>query len=158
MNNDFRERRYRHPRNIGAKASHIFGMFLVGIGFSLLFALVFGLLVMWLWNWLIPGIFGGGVGEIGYFEAFGLVILARLLFGGFGPHHPDRWRKDSRYSFEHPGPGHFFEGNEKPFKKWHQYRDFWQDEGKTAFDTYIERLEKEKEAGSGGEDDGGKQS
>ena len=44
--------------------------------------LVVGLLtaapLMWLWNWLIPKLFG--LPEVGYFEAFGLLFLTKLLF------------------------------------------------------------------------------
>ncbi len=43
---------------------------------------LFGAVVMWLWNWLIPPIFG--LATIGYLQALGLLILARILFGGFG--------------------------------------------------------------------------
>ena len=43
-------------------------------------ALGFGLVTMWLWNALIPAIFG--VGEITFIQAIGLLILSRVLFGG----------------------------------------------------------------------------
>ena len=49
--------------------------------FSLLaFALAWA--TMLLWNWLIPALFNGP--EITYVQAAGLMILGRLLFGGFG--------------------------------------------------------------------------
>ena len=34
-------------------------------------------IIMLLWNWLLPGIFG--LATIGYFKAFGLYLLARLF-------------------------------------------------------------------------------
>lgn len=40
-----------------------------------------GWLVMSLWNWLMPALFGLKV--IGYWQAAGLMVLSRLLFGGF---------------------------------------------------------------------------
>jgi hypothetical protein len=40
-----------------------------------------GWLVMSLWNWLMPGLFG--LKAIGYWQAVGLMVLSRLLFGGF---------------------------------------------------------------------------
>lgn len=40
------------------------------------------LIVMTLWNTLIPVIFGLKV--ITYFQAMGLLVLSRILFGGFG--------------------------------------------------------------------------
>jgi hypothetical protein len=42
---------------------------------------VLGLLVMGLWNWLVPPLFRGP--QIGYLQALGLLILARLLIGGW---------------------------------------------------------------------------
>ena len=40
--------------------------------------------VMSLWNWLVPMLFKGPA--LGYWEALGLLVLARLLFGGLRPH------------------------------------------------------------------------
>jgi hypothetical protein len=44
---------------------------------------VFSVAAMFLWNALMPGIFGLSV--LSYWQAAGLVILARILFGGLGP-------------------------------------------------------------------------
>lgn len=45
---------------------------------------VFGLVVMALWNWLMPALFG--LAQIGFWQAVALVILSRILFGGLrGP-------------------------------------------------------------------------
>lgn len=46
-----------------------------------------GGLVMWLWNWLMPLIFG--LPSLTFWQAVGLVVLCRLLVGnvGFGGHH-----------------------------------------------------------------------
>lgn len=41
-----------------------------------------GAVVMWLWNALIPEIFGAS--QITWFQALGLLVLARLLVGGRG--------------------------------------------------------------------------
>jgi len=49
-----------------------------------LFVAIFGELVMHLWNWLMPALFGWHT--IGFWQAFGLLILCRILFGGFGGH------------------------------------------------------------------------
>jgi hypothetical protein len=43
----------------------------------------FSLAVMLLWNALLPAIIG--VAVINYWQALGLLVLARILFGGFGP-------------------------------------------------------------------------
>jgi len=51
---------------------------------ALLFFAVFGFVVKWLWNWLMPGLFG--LRLIGYWQAVGILILSKILFGGFrGP-------------------------------------------------------------------------
>jgi hypothetical protein len=39
--------------------------------------------VMALWNWLMPALFTGAH-EIGYVQAFGLLVLSKILFSGFG--------------------------------------------------------------------------
>jgi len=45
------------------------------VGFSLLLALP----AMWLWNWLMPAIFG--LPTVTYWQALGLCLLFRFLFG-----------------------------------------------------------------------------
>jgi hypothetical protein len=47
-----------------------------------LFVWVFGEIIMRLWNWLLPPLFGWHV--ITFWQALGLLILCRILFGGFG--------------------------------------------------------------------------
>ena len=44
------------------------------------FALVLGLAVMWLWNWLMPTLFG--LPQLTYLQAVGLLVLSHLLFRG----------------------------------------------------------------------------
>lgn len=44
----------------------------------------FGWIVMLLWNWLMPEIFG--MPSIGFWQAVGLLVLCRILFGGIGGH------------------------------------------------------------------------
>jgi hypothetical protein len=45
----------------------------------------FGFVVMWLWNWLIPGLFSGP--ELNYWQTIGLLILSKILFSGVGHGH-----------------------------------------------------------------------
>jgi len=40
-----------------------------------------GVVVMLLWNWLLPAL--AGWSEIGFWQALGLLALCRILFGGF---------------------------------------------------------------------------
>jgi Ca2+/H+ antiporter, TMEM165/GDT1 family len=42
---------------------------------------LFGYVVMSLWNGLVPPIFGGRV--ITFWQALGILVLSRILFGGF---------------------------------------------------------------------------
>jgi hypothetical protein len=42
-------------------------------------AIFIGLLVMWLWNWLMPVIFN--LPTISYVQAYGLTVLFQLLIG-----------------------------------------------------------------------------
>lgn len=48
---------------------------------GIVFVIAFGGIVMLLWNWLIPSIFN--LREITFWEALGLLLLGKLLFGGF---------------------------------------------------------------------------
>jgi len=48
----------------------------------LFFIAVGGGIVLLLWNWLLPPLFGWP--EIGFWQALGLLALCRILFGGFG--------------------------------------------------------------------------
>jgi hypothetical protein len=50
--------------------------------FAVLAAAVLSIGVMSLWNWLMPAIFGSRL--ITFWQALGLLVLARLLFGRFG--------------------------------------------------------------------------
>jgi hypothetical protein len=47
-----------------------------------LFVFVGGEIVMRLWNWLLPSMFGFPV--LTFWKALGLLVLCRLLFGGLG--------------------------------------------------------------------------
>ena len=50
----------------------------------LLFVVIGGEVVLHLWNWLLPRLFGWR--EITFWQALGLLALCRILFGGFGFH------------------------------------------------------------------------
>jgi len=47
----------------------------------ILMALLFSLPTMWLWNWLMPTIFG--LTKIGFSQALGINILCGLLFKSY---------------------------------------------------------------------------
>ena len=56
-------------------------MVLLGI---LLFMAIGGGVVMQLWNWLLPTLFGWR--QVTFWQALGLLALCRILFGGLGRH------------------------------------------------------------------------
>ena len=60
---------------------------------GIVFVIAFGWVVMLLWNWLVPSIFN--LREITFWEALGLLLLGKLLFGGF--HGKDRSRNSMRW-------------------------------------------------------------
>ena len=70
---------------------------LLGIGFGICgigFLAFFGFIVMLLWNWLMPDIFG--LKKITYWQAWGLLVLCSILFKGFNfkdNNSPDRKRR-----------------------------------------------------------------
>lgn len=58
------------------------GLFLMFVAFAALMVTVVGLVVMGLWNWLVPTLFAGPA--IGWLQAIGLFALGRILFGSWG--------------------------------------------------------------------------
>jgi hypothetical protein len=54
----------------------------------LLFIAIGGEVVLQLWNWLLPLLFGWR--QINFWQALGLLALCRILFGGFGFHGSSR--------------------------------------------------------------------
>ena len=65
---------------------------------------VFGFVVMTLWNWLVPPIIGWHT--IGFWQAIGLLILSKLLFGGFHgrPGRGGHWKRRMQERMEHMTP------------------------------------------------------
>lgn len=81
-------------------------------------AFLFGFIVMLLWNWLMPEIFG--LSTITYWQAWGLVILSHILFKAGSWHHDhnhDHGRKKSRNGFKAEFKRKFRKAFEKEFEK-----------------------------------------
>ncbi len=131
--------------HVSRRGLRIVLMVLGGIILAGFFALIFGWLVEILWNWLMPNLFN--FKEITYWQAVGIVLLAKLIFGGFGRHHhpqrndqkfPYKWRSH----FGTRGEWDWQDENWKPggsYKYWKYYDDYWKDEGKKDFEEYLER-------------------
>jgi len=70
----------------------------------------FSYFVMSLWNWLIPDLFGGPL--ISMWQAIGLLLLSKILFGSFNhghsknnkcdnhSHHHDEWKEHIHEKFK----------------------------------------------------------
>ena len=70
----------------------------------LLFIVIGGEVVMKLWNWLLPPLFGWR--QITFWQGLGLLALCRILFGGLGMHGSGRsnFRRRMRDRCEHVTP------------------------------------------------------
>ena len=129
----------------GSKLLHIATHVMVGLLFAVAFALVFAILVKIIWNTIMPAIFD--LKTITFWQAFGMVVLAKLIFGGFGHHIHDRSKKD-RSDFWHKKwhpSAHEMSPPGKFSKEWEYYKQYWQAEGKTAFEAYMDRIGNEKD-------------
>ncbi|MBU8893595.1 MAG: hypothetical protein KOO66_12525 [Bacteroidales bacterium] len=129
------ERVYKHRTHPFLRGLRFFGFIILGAMAAAGFAFIFGYFVMLLWNWLIPTLFG--LTAITFWQAAGIVLLARLIFGGFkhGPGHTksefhkkkffDHWCEKGR--------------KERKFKDWKYFDNYWCDEGEQAYNDYTER-------------------
>jgi hypothetical protein len=52
-----------------------------------------GWVVMLLWNWLMPELFLGAK-QISYLQALGVLLLSKILFGGFRGGRHGRWHEN----------------------------------------------------------------
>jgi len=69
--------------------------------FAVLFVALFSLVVLNLWNWLAPALFGWH--RITFWQALGVLILSRILFGGL-----------------RGGPARHWYGRRRMMERWHQ--------------------------------------
>ena len=70
----------------------------------LLFITLGGEVVLHLWNWLLPPLFGWR--EITFWQALGILALCRILFGGFGHRgfYRSNFRRRMAERWEHMNP------------------------------------------------------
>ncbi len=106
----------------------IAGWILLGILAITGIAILFGFVVMWLWNWLMPEIFG--LTTITYWQAVGLFILAKFIFGGFGGNSDSSSCDPKSKKDKH---------SKKDFSKWKLYDTYWKEEGEIAYEEYIKK-------------------
>ncbi|WP_298900287.1 hypothetical protein [uncultured Psychroserpens sp.] len=107
----------------------IAGMIIFGIIAITGLAILFGFVIMWLWNWLMPLIFG--LPLLTYWQAVGLFILLKLLLGGCGGGGGKKSSKRSQNECK--------DNSKTDFSKWKYYDKFWKEEGDAYYKRYIER-------------------
>jgi len=146
--------------NPGLAVARIVGLTIAGIVGAVVIAFLFGYFVMLLWNWLLPPLFHAGT--INYWQAFGIVILAKILFGGFGASHHDHGPRRRRWEGGpcgewRPGPHgwkgswHREEGDRDEWapkgshRNWRHYGRYWKDEGKAAFEAWLDKQDKDQD-------------
>lgn len=136
----------RKKSRVARKVAHIVKMIFIGLTMTVIFAFVFGYVIMWLWNWLMPAIFGLGV--ITFWQAFGILIMAKILFGAFGmrPRPPrSKFRNFNGHIADHKRA---FFNDEWDFRchpgNWRSYKKYWDEEGKAAYEEYVKKAEKKK--------------
>ena len=86
------------------RGKRIAKMILIGVPLAALVLVLLTFFVMNLWNWLMPALFGWKV--ITFWQAAGLLILSKILFGGFrgGRGGPGHWRRRMRDRWENMTP------------------------------------------------------
>ncbi|HPJ01727.1 MAG TPA: hypothetical protein PKU80_02675 [Candidatus Limiplasma sp.] len=98
------------------------------------FGLLFGWIIVWLWNWLMPMIFG--LPTITFWQGVGVFILAKILFGGFSSHSDSskssKKKEKGDWSFEWDG-----DTGKGKFGRWEHYDEWWKAEGKDSFERYA---------------------
>lgn len=110
----------------------------IGGIFAIAFIMLFGYITMRLWNWLMPEIFGLII--IDYWQALGIIILAKIFFGGFGNY---KSGKSDNKSKNRRRPQYNNKGFKSDFSNWKYYDKFWEEEGEKAFEEYIKRKQNE---------------
>jgi hypothetical protein len=118
-----------------------------GLLIATLVATIFGLVVEYLWNALMPGLFH--LPYLTWLQSIGLVLLSRLLVGHFGPHHHrgGPWGRHNRGG-DGPWSRHSRGGDNPwsrgPFGAWHdrhQFKDWFEGEGREAFQAWKAKEE-----------------
>ncbi|OIQ39125.1 MAG: hypothetical protein BM563_04755 [Bacteroidetes bacterium MedPE-SWsnd-G1] len=100
------------------------------------FIALFGYVTMRLWNWLMPEIFD--LTTITYWQAIGLLILAKFFFGGLGSERGSKKKKKTKDYCNDDKP-------KRDFSKWKLYDKFWEEEGNEAFNSFVKKERGEDE-------------
>jgi|GEM_PF-166411 len=159
------DRDYRCEREFAKKGVK---KVLMIIGFVILGAalcVLFGFVVMWLWNWLMPMLFG--LKQVTYWQAVGIFALAKILFGGIGgggssddsgPYRhtgkskggiKHQIKSEFKKEFDEEFDKEFDKEYDKSFKKEYNksndsnddydelYENWWEQKGENSFNEYM---------------------
>lgn len=122
------------------KGFRLAGLALFGIIAAGFFAMVFAIIVKELWNWLMPGLFGLPV--ITFLQAFGIILLSRLLVGGWHRGGHDRRNHsdghDHFHRFFDSGPCAIPEDISRDRKS---FVRFWEEQGRSSYEEYRKTRE-----------------
>lgn len=141
-NQDDPQRSQNHRHLTAAKLVRIIGWVVAGVAIACFFALIFGLLVKWLWGLTLTPLFG--VPQLTYWQAVSLIILAKLFFGGVG--HP---HKKPETFFGYQNRHDRFHGSCTESHSFSHYknadgqcdendRKLWRKEGKKVLKDYLD--------------------
>ena len=118
----------------GKSPGVIAGWVILGVlGISAL-AILFGFVIMWLWNWLMPELFG--LPALTYWQAVGIFILGRIIFGSSGSGSSSNCKNDKSSKYSDADCKTESKGS---FSKWKLYDKFWKEEGEQSYNAYVER-------------------
>jgi hypothetical protein len=119
-----------HEFEVESKRSRMYRVLVhlvFGVAVATLIAVVFGYLVMLLWNGVLPHVTAAR--PISYWQAVELLLLTRILVGGLKGH-------GGCHRHRHRNGG----------KSWHQYDRWWKQVGRESFEDFAssskESLEK----------------
>jgi len=113
----------------GRSPGEIAGLIIFGILAISGLAILFGFVIMWLWNWIMPEVFG--LTTLSYWQAVGLFILLKILLGGCGGSSSSSSNSKSKCKTN----------SKSEFSKWKYYDKFWKEEGDVIYKEYVERQE-----------------
>ncbi|WP_375326082.1 hypothetical protein [Flagellimonas sp. GZD32] len=135
------EHKQEFERVVEKKVEHTVKKVVKVIAMIILGTIIFLLanyLLMRLWNWLMPDLFG--VGTVTYWQALGIFILAKLLFGFGGGGGKSKGGSSHKKKMKSSNPCKPWR---RDFNEWKYYDQFWEEEGETAFKSYIEKIKNE---------------
>lgn len=127
----------------------------------------FGFVVKGLWNWLMPELFG--LKEISYWQGIGIMLLAKILFGGIGGNSNSKSNDGKNDNVKGPIGQALHEGMQQEFYKEYDkkhsqvpqeeyekssdsenidqemlYEKWWAEEGEAKFEDYMRKINKDE--------------